>query len=188
MFWLITYYRHTHKHTFLHMYTDTRTSTNTRTHTYAHFTYTCTHYAESPGGCAVAECWISVCTRVSARVRVRAKRYTPRAESASPPPMGVPVRSSCGACAQVGAPSTPPTATHTHRTPFGTTPSRPVRSESASVPDLLRYTPTRAHTPLFLFFVFFFFLSNFILFPFVSRRFLSTHATNLTASPIARTR
>lgn len=42
------------------------------------------------------------------------------------------------------------------RTPFGG--GRPVRSESASLPDLLRYTRTRApHTPLFFssFFVFF---------------------------------
>jgi len=66
---------------------------------------------------------------------------------------------------------------HTHRTPFGPTPSRPVRSESASVPDLLRYTPTRAaHTTFSLFRLFYFILS-----PFVSR-FLSTHA-NPTVSP-----
>lgn len=155
MFWLITYYRHTHKHTVLHIYTDTRTSTNTRAQ---HFTYTCTHYAESPGGCAVAECLISVCTRVSARVRVRANRYTPRAESASPPPMGVPVRSSSGACAQVGAPSTPPTATHT-RTPD------PVRDDAVATSAIRvristgsspLHSDARAHTTFSLFRLFFF--------------------------------
>lgn len=45
------------------------------------------------------------------------------------------------------------------RTPFGPPPPpprRPVRSESASLPDLLRYTLTRAHTTFFSFSSFFF--------------------------------
>jgi len=50
----------------------------------------------------VAECVRRPCVRVRpARVRVRANRYMLRAESASPPPMGVPVCSWLGACAQV---------------------------------------------------------------------------------------
>lgn len=96
-------------------------SSETDTHTQTHPTYTSTIFYTYTypllrgitrwvwGG---GEFDVRVYVR-PARVRVRANRYMPRAESASPPPMGVPVCSPRGACAQVGASSTPPTAAHT---------------------------------------------------------------------------
>jgi len=114
-----------------------------------------------------------------ARVRLWANRYMPRAESASPPPMGVPVCSSRGACAQVGSSSTPPTAAHT---------PDPVRADAVAT-SAIRVRISTGSSPLHSdargthhFFSFSSFLPFFfILSPFVSR-FLSTHA-NPTASP-----
>jgi len=156
LFWLITYYRQTNKHT------------HTHTHTYPTYTstifYTYTHSllrAESPGGCAVAECSPSVCTGVPL-VCVCEQIGTCRGRRAPPRHRWAYLCARRVAHARRSARRRRRRPRHTHRTPFGPTPSRPVRSESASVPDLLRYTPTRAaHTTFSLFRLFCLFFSFF---------------------------
>jgi len=109
----------------------------------------------------------TVCVYVRpARVRLRVNRYMPRAESASPPPMGVPVCSLRGACAQVGSSLTPPTAAHTPdpvRVDAVATSAIRVRISTGSSP---LHSDARGTHHFFLFFVFFilFFPLSFLVF------------------------
>jgi len=167
------------------------TDKHTHTYTHTHPTYTSTIFythsllrAESPGGCAVAECSPSVCTGVPL-VCVCEQIGTCRGRRAPPRHRWAYLCARRVAHARRSVRRRRRRPRHTHTGPRSGRRRRDQCDQSPHQYRIFSATLRRArHTPLFSLFRLFR-LFYFILSPFVSR-FLSTHA-NPTASPRTHT-